>query len=85
MFPQAKIGFFVLGRIACLLMSALSLVVFLVVLARAARSALVEEFRVGSRTDVAYSPGTFSDRRVAVGLSGGVWSTDLKTVLPGSC
>ena len=41
------------------------------------RSAIVGEFRVGSRTDVAYSPGTFSDRRVTVGLSGGVWSTDL--------
>jgi len=40
------------------------------------RSALVGEFRVGSKTDVAYSPGTFSDRRVTVGLSGGVWSTD---------
>jgi hypothetical protein len=36
MFPQGRIGFFVLGLIACLLVSALSLVVFLVVLARAA-------------------------------------------------
>jgi hypothetical protein len=35
-FPQARIGFFVLGLIACLLVSALSLVVFLVVLARTA-------------------------------------------------
>jgi len=41
------------------------------------RSALVGEFRDGSRTDVAYSPGTFSDRRITVGSSGGVWSTDL--------
>lgn len=36
MFPQAGIGFFVLGLIACLLVAALSLVVFLVVLARTA-------------------------------------------------
>ncbi len=35
-FPQFRTGFFVLGLIACLLVSALSLVVFLVVLARAA-------------------------------------------------
>jgi hypothetical protein len=35
-FPQARTGFFALGLIACLLVSALSLVVFLVVLARAA-------------------------------------------------
>jgi hypothetical protein len=35
-FPDARIGFFVLGLIACLLVSALSLVVFLVVLARTA-------------------------------------------------
>jgi hypothetical protein len=35
-FPDARIGFFVLGLVACLLVSALSLVVFLVVLARTA-------------------------------------------------
>ena len=35
-FSQPRIGFFVLGLVACLLVSALSLVVFLVVLARAA-------------------------------------------------
>ena len=35
-FPEVRIGFFVLGLIACLLVSALSLVVFLVVLARSA-------------------------------------------------
>jgi hypothetical protein len=35
-FAQTRIGFFVLGLIACLVVSALSLVVFLVVLARAA-------------------------------------------------
>jgi hypothetical protein len=37
-FPQVRIGFFFLGLIACLLVSALSLVVFLVVLARSARA-----------------------------------------------
>jgi hypothetical protein len=37
-FPQMRIGLFVLGLIACLLVSALSLVVFLVVLARAAKT-----------------------------------------------
>ena len=37
-FPQMRIGFFVLGLIACLLVSTLSLVVFLVVLARTAGS-----------------------------------------------
>jgi hypothetical protein len=35
-FPQVRIGFFVFGLIVCLLVSALSLVVFLVVLARTA-------------------------------------------------
>ncbi|HET9418091.1 MAG TPA: hypothetical protein VFO30_02020 [Chthoniobacterales bacterium] len=40
LFPQARIGFFILGLIACLFVSALSLVVFLVVLARAAGSRL---------------------------------------------
>ncbi len=35
-FPQTRTGFFALGLITCLLVSALSLVVFLVVLARAA-------------------------------------------------
>ena len=34
-FPQVKIGFLVSGLIACLLVSGLSLVVFLVVLVRA--------------------------------------------------
>jgi hypothetical protein len=37
-FSQARTGFFVLGLVACLLVSALSLVVFLVVLARTARA-----------------------------------------------
>ena len=34
MFPQVRIGFFFLGLIVCLLVSALALVVFLVILAR---------------------------------------------------
>jgi hypothetical protein len=41
------------------------------------RSALVGEFRVGSRTDGAYSPGTFSDLGVTVGLSSELASADL--------
>jgi hypothetical protein len=36
LFPQSRVGLFVLGLIACLIVSALALVVFLVVLARAA-------------------------------------------------
>lgn len=38
MFRQVRIGFFVLGLIVCLLVSALALVVFLVILARAAET-----------------------------------------------
>jgi hypothetical protein len=37
MFTQQRVGFFVSGLIGCLIVSALSLIVFLVVLARAAR------------------------------------------------
>ena len=37
LFSQVRIGLFILGLIACLIVAALSLVVFLVVLARAAR------------------------------------------------
>jgi hypothetical protein len=40
LFPQARIGLFILGLVACLIVSALALVVFLVVLARAAAGRL---------------------------------------------
>jgi hypothetical protein len=38
MFPRVRIGFFVLGLMACLLVSALALIVFLVILARTAET-----------------------------------------------
>jgi hypothetical protein len=58
-FAQGRIGFFVLGLIACLLVSALSLVVFLVVLARAAGGALVNgrEKGVGPYIDISAFDG----------------------------
>jgi hypothetical protein len=37
-FSQVRVGFFILGLIACLLVSALALIVFLVILARAAKT-----------------------------------------------